>query len=559
MERDPISTAVEAQSGAWIQISVFLLFSRSRCFNPSHGCECVSLDKRASAVCLQTLALRWGGYYSEVAEVGDWHGDRSGGVAMVRSRNQGVRPRQQWGWWKRRTGRAKLLWVLGGLVVFIAIIAAAASAGGKPPSPDTSDATVVASNTTVPSSAVSAPPSLTGSIQVEPAVTSGTSPTVPSASTTTAADVTGELQVHYIDVGQGDSILILAPDGTVMLIDGGESKSGALDYLRTKGITHIDLMVATHPHADHIGGLVDVLNALPVSEVVTNGAPTTTLTYEHFLDGIANAKAVYKEAKRGDTLVLGSLTFDVLSPEGPGGDDLNEGSLVLRLVFGKVAFLFDGDAGQEAEAGMLATGEDVQAQILKVGHHGSNSASSPPFLSAVKPEVAVYCCGVGNSYGHPHEETMTALADVGAKIYGTDVNGTVVVGSDGATYQVDTEKGGARAPPSAPTTDGSTVTSAATSGLLSVEVVSLTSPIGHGSMAKLEAKTAPGAHCTITVYYKSGASEAAGLGSQTASSDGTVTWSWKVGTRTTPGVWSIVVTAEAGGQKESIDIPFEVR
>ena len=202
---------------------------------------------------------------------------------------------------------------------------------------------------------------------------------------------------------------------------------------------------------------------------------------------------------------------------------------------------------------MLAAGEDLQAQILKVGHHGSSSASSPAFLSAVKPEVAVYCCGVGNSYDHPHEETLTALSDVGAKIYGTDVNGTVVVTSDGATYQVDTEQGGARAPPSA-----TTVTSAVTSGPLSIEVVSLTSPISHGSTAKLTVKTAPGALCTITVYYKSGASEAAGLGDQTAGSSGTVTWRWKVGTRTTPGLWSIVVTAEAGGQEESVEISFEV-
>ena len=114
---------------------------------------------------------------------------------------------------------------------------------------------------------------------------------------------------------------------------------------------------------------------------------------------------------------------------------------MLRLVFGKVAFLFTGDAGKQAEAGMLAAGEDVQAQILKVGHHGSSSASSPAFLAAVKPQVAIYCCGVGNSYGHPHAETLTALADVGAKVYGTDVNGTVVVTSDGTTYQVDPRKG----------------------------------------------------------------------------------------------------------------------
>jgi competence protein ComEC len=363
------------------------------------------------------------------------------------------------------------------------------------------------------------------------------------------------VQVHYIDVGQGDSILIVSPEGKVMLIDGGVGGSPALEYLSIKGIDHIDLMVATHPHADHIGGLIDVLDALKVSEVVTNGQPTTTKTYENFLDGIAKAKAVYREMKRGDTLTLGSLTFDVLSPEGPGGDDLNEGSLVLRLAYGKVAFLFTGDAGYAAEAGMLAADEDVQAQILKVGHHGSSSASSPDFLAAVHPEVAVYSCGVGNSYGHPHAETIAALGQAGALIYGTDVNGTVVVTSDGSTYQTKVERGDARGPPSATTLQ----TSTSLSGALAIDVVSLTTPASPGSTAKLTIKSAPGADCTITVYYKSGPSEAAGLGPQTAGSDGTATWQWKVGDRTASGAWRIVVTAGAGGQEESAEIPFEVR
>jgi competence protein ComEC len=252
------------------------------------------------------------------------------------------------------------------------------------------------------------------------------------------------LQVHYIDVGQGDSILILSPEGKVMLIDGGARDSGALAYLQAKGVSHIDLMVATHPDKDHIGGLMDVLDALPVSQVVTNGVPTTTNTYEHFLDAIANAKAAYTEAKRGDKLTLGSLTFDVVGPEDAVADDSDNGSLVLRLAFGKVAFLFTGDAGDIAEAAMLARNEDVSAQILKVAQHGSNTASSPSFLAAVKPAVAIYSCGLGDSDRHPAAVTLANLADAGASVYGTDVNGTVVVTSDGDTYQVQAESGKAR-------------------------------------------------------------------------------------------------------------------
>ena len=370
------------------------------------------------------------------------------------------------------------------------------------------------------------------------------------------------LQVHYIDVGQGDSILILSPEGKVMLVDGGESGSGALTYLKSKGITHVDLMVATHPHSDHIGGLVDILKAMPVAEVVTNGQPTTTLTYEHFLDAIKAAKALYKEAKRGDTLTLGSLTFSVLHPDVPEGDDLNAQSLVLRLQYGKVAFLFTGDAQESSEESMLAAGLNVQAQILKVGHHGSRTSSSPEFLAAVKPQVAIYSCGLGNSYGHPHAETLANLAAVGAKVYGTDVNGTIVVTSDGNTYQVTATKGQPRAPPSSTTTTTAPTTTSTTSttvpSSLAINVVSLTSPISRGATATLAIKTTPGAQCTITVNYKSGPSSASGLGPKTAGLDGTVTWSWKVGSSTTPGTWSIVVTASAGGKTVTKTTPFQV-
>jgi hypothetical protein len=289
--------------------------------------------------------------------------------------------------------------------------------------------------------------------------------------------------------------------------------------------------------------------------VVTNGEPTTTLTYEHFLDAIAGAKAAYKEVKRGDTLTLGGLSLAVLSPEGPGGEDLNDGSIVLRLAYGKVAFLFTGDAQQTAEVSMLRAGEPVEAQILKVGHHGSRSSSSPAFLAAVRPEVAVYSAGLGNSYGHPHAETLAALTEAGATIYGTDVNGTVVINSDGTGYKVEVAKQSqARAPP----TVANEQTPVPAPGSLTIAMVSLTSPVSPGASARLTIKTTPGADCAIKVYYKSGASQASGLGPQNADGDGTATWQWKVGSRTTPGVWRIVVTATVDGQQTSLEIPLEV-
>ncbi len=273
----------------------------------------------------------------------------------------------------------------------------------------------------------------------------------------------------------------------------------------------------------------------------------------------------------------GGLTFVVLAPASLGAS-LNNGSIVLRLVHGSIAFLLTGDIEKAAEAELLASGADVTARVLKVAHHASNSSTSASFLQRVKPDVAVYCAGAGNSYGHPHAETINALASAGVQTYGTDVNGTVVVVSDGQTYEVLAERQGEpRAPPTSKPASTATVKPTAVpvaqptaapqptavppppvSGL-GIEVMSLTSPINAGAYATLTIRTAPGAACTITVYYKSGASEAAGLGPQNADGNGTATWQWKVGTRTTPGTWRIVVTASAGGQNARIEIPFEVR
>lgn len=421
-------------------------------------------------------------------------------------------------------------------------------------SPTTANVTPAStSNLSAPSTSPSTETSASSLTSTLPTVAT----TVPVASITALAQ--GTLEVHFIDVGQGDAILILAPDGKVALIDGGESGSGALAYLKARGIKKVDLMIATHPHADHIGGLIDVLEALPVDEVVTNGQPHTTRTFERFLDAIAAAQATYTEVRRGDSLALGGLTFDVLRPEGPSGEDLNARSIVLRLLYGQVAFLFTGDAGSDAEANMIAGRETVQAQILKVGHHGSRSASSPSFLAAVQPEVAIYSAGAGNSYGHPRPETLAALAEAGAKTYGTDVNGTVIVTSNGTEYAVTTTGEAAPRAPPQQTILAPEAPLTATTGAPAITVASLTSPISPGANARLSVHANPGALCAITVHYKSGPSEAAGLGPQTAGSDGLATWQWKVGTRTTPGVWRIVVTATLNGETGQVEIPFEVR
>ncbi len=298
--------------------------------------------------------------------------------------------------------------------------------------------------TSIPQPSSTPRPTATPTRAPEPTPTSLPSP----APSPTAATPSGILKVHFIDVGQGEAVLIQAPDGKVALIDGGEEGSGVLRYLQGQGVKRVDLMVATHPHNDHIGGLIGVLQAMPVDQVVTNGQMHTTTTYEAFLDAIDIARVPYAEAKRGDTLQLGTLTLQVLHPTSSEGDDLNDNSLVLRFEYAGTSFLLTGDVQAEGQAGILAAGQPIQATILAVPHHGS-AASSRSFLASVKPEVAVYSCGVGNDYGHPHTETLAALASVGAQVYGTDVNGTVVVTCDATGYQVTPSRGGPRAPPKA--------------------------------------------------------------------------------------------------------------
>jgi competence protein ComEC len=289
----------------------------------------------------------------------------------------------------------------------------------------------------------SLPTSIAASTETTVPQATDTSTPVPSTITVIPTEKTTgtPLVVTFIDVGQGDSILIVAPDGQTLLIDGGSAGKGALTYLIQKGIKKIDIMVATHPHEDHIGGLVEVLYALSVKKVITNGQMDTTSVYEHFLDGIKYAKAEYGEVTRGNTINLGSLAFSVLSPATISGTDLNHNSLVLRLIYGKTIFLFTGDADMDAERGILASGLPVEANILKVGHHGSCGSSSPAFLDAVKPEVAIYSAGLNNQYGHPCAGTINALNSRNIIILGTDVNGTIIVTVSGDGYAITNSAG----------------------------------------------------------------------------------------------------------------------
>lgn len=255
--------------------------------------------------------------------------------------------------------------------------------------------------------------------------------------------------VHFIDVGQGDSALVLC-DGEAMLIDGGESDQSSViySYLQKLDIQRLEYLVATHPHSDHIGGLSGAVQYAQVDTALSPVDDWDTKTFRNLKKYLAEQDVSFTIPSAGDAFSLGSAAVTVIGPAAEY-EDANNLSLVLRVDYGGTSFLFTGDMEREAEADLLEAGADLSASVLKVGHHGSSTSTSYPFLREVMPQYAVISCGAGNSYGHPHEETMSRLHDAGVTVYRTDLQGTVICTSDGETVSFTTESGAAPAQPAA--------------------------------------------------------------------------------------------------------------
>jgi len=243
------------------------------------------------------------------------------------------------------------------------------------------------------------------------------------------------LEVDFLNVGQGDAELIKTPYGQNILIDGGpDNKVLAelgrnLPWLEKK----IDLIILTHPHDDHVSGLIDVLKKYQVGRILMADAPSNAPPYEEFLRMDYEKKVPVVLVAGRQTITLGAdLRLEILHPEKDDiGAGLNEDSIVARLIYKKKVFLFVGDAGVKTEAELLGEKIDLQADILKVGHHGSETASTLDFLRIVAPKLAIIEVGVNNQFSFPGEDTLWRLQKVGAKILRTDLNGTIKVKSDG--------------------------------------------------------------------------------------------------------------------------------
>ena len=256
--------------------------------------------------------------------------------------------------------------------------------------------------------------------------------------------------MYFIDVGQGDSALVLC-EGKSMLIDGGGASNSNLIYafLENHGITHLDYIVATHAHEDHIGGLSGALNYATAGTALCPVTQYDSRVFENFVKYLGKQGKTITVPSHGSSFKLGGADVKVLGPVNLS-DEPNNTSIVLKITYGETSFLFTGDAERAEEADILEMGYDLSSTVLKVGHHGSNTSTSYPFLREIMPEYAVVSCAKDNSYGHPHDDLLSRLRDADAALFRTDMQGTVTCTSDGKNVSFTTERNaGAQTNPAA--------------------------------------------------------------------------------------------------------------
>ncbi|MBW7573109.1 MBL fold metallo-hydrolase [Caproiciproducens sp. AGMB10547] len=251
--------------------------------------------------------------------------------------------------------------------------------------------------------------------------------------------------VYFLDVGQGDSELIRLKTGENILIDAGtpETAQELADYLADLGVSKIDCLVATHPHADHIGGMEQIVSRFEIGQIYMPRIPDsqipTTAAYEKLLTAI-DKKGLKITAPKAGTVIVhnGDEKLEILAPNSAKYDDLNSYSIVAMLTSGEKKFLFTGDAESDSEKEMVAKGYDLRCDVLKCGHHGSSTSTSAAFLKAANPKTAVISCGLNNDYGHPHKEVISRLQKAGVTIYRTDQQKTVLAQCDGKSIRFTT-------------------------------------------------------------------------------------------------------------------------
>ena len=369
------------------------------------------------------------------------------------------------------------------------------------------------------------------------------SPFVETDNKASASTFSGDtLRVNYIDVGQGDSIFIELPNKETMLIDAGEAyeADNVINYIKNLGISKIDYIVGTHPHTDHIGGLEEVINTFDVGSIYMPKATSTSKTYLDLLTTISDKGLSVKTAKSG-VVVLdeNDLKLEFIAPNSDSYSELNNYSAVLKLTYLDNKFLFMGDAETLSEDEVTS---DVDADVIKVGHHGSDSSSSLEFVKKASPEYAIIMVGEGNSYNHPYQSIIDRYLGVGAKVLRTDLDGNIVCDSDGVDVSCKGDK------------ESSNTSSSNSTTTSNINLLSLTTPVSRGSNATVSIKGLPNTTYDIDVIYSSGASKASGLEDKTSDSEGNVSWTFKVSSNVKPGTYDVKIT----DGKDSVSYSLEV-
>ncbi len=366
-------------------------------------------------------------------------------------------------------------------------------------------------------------------------------PFVESDDKTSVSTFNGDtLRVNYIDVGQGDSIFIQLPNKETMLIDAGEAyeADNVINYLNNLGIKKIDYVVGTHPHTDHIGGLEEVINTFDVGSIYMPKVSSNSKTFEDLLTTISNKGLKVKTAKSG-VVVLSedNLKLEFIAPNSDNYSNLNNYSAVLKLTYLDNTFLFMGDAETLSEDEITS---DVDADVIKVGHHGSDSSSSVEFVKKVSPEYAIIMVGEGNSYNHPYQSIIDRYESVGAKVLRTDLDGNIVCDSDGVDVTCKGDK------------ESSSDSSPSTTN--NISLVSLDSPVSKGSNVTVSIKGLPNTTYDIDVIYSSGASKASGLEDKTSDSEGNVSWTFKVSSNVKPGTYEVKISDGKDSASYSLEV-----
>ena len=248
------------------------------------------------------------------------------------------------------------------------------------------------------------------------------------------------LQLHFLDVGQADATLILC-DSEVMLIDGGNAADSSFiyAYLEKYGIDYLDYIICTHAHEDHVGGLAGALNYAEAGTVFCPVDDYDSKAFKSFIKYVEQQGLELRKPVVGERFIFGAAQFEILGPV-EDYEDTNNTSISIKLTYGEHSFLFTGDAEREAETAMLEAGTDVSCTLLHIGHHGSYTSTSYRFLYEANPKYAIISCGEGNSYGHPHEEVTSRLADADVEVFRTDLSGTIICKSDGKELMFSFEK-----------------------------------------------------------------------------------------------------------------------